>query len=50
MNDWVQKAGHTSEVFDFPSDIHRFLQAIIKHQSSQNIFQQNTLKNHHRKS
>ncbi|MBP9779233.1 ATP-grasp domain-containing protein [Candidatus Gracilibacteria bacterium] len=31
MNDWVQKAGHTSEVFDFPSEIHRFLQ---RHQAS----------------
>ncbi len=31
MNDWVKKAGHTSEVFDFPSDIHRFLQ---RHQAS----------------
>ena len=25
MNDWVQKAGHTSEVFDFPSEITDFL-------------------------
>jgi D-alanine-D-alanine ligase len=45
MNDWVQKAGHTSEVFDFPSDIHRFLkryQATIlaKH------FPTKTLRNH----
>lgn len=26
MSDWAIRAGHTSEIFDFPSDIHRFLQ------------------------
>ena len=26
MKNWLEKAGHTSEIFDFPSDIHRFLQ------------------------
>lgn len=31
MKDWIQKAGHTFEIFDFPSDIHRFLQ---RHQTS----------------
>lgn len=25
MDDWVQKAGHTSEVFDFPKDLDNFL-------------------------
>lgn len=31
MDEWIQKAGHTSEIFDFPSDIHRFLK---RHQAS----------------
>lgn len=46
MNDWVQKAGHTSEVFDFPSDIHRFLQ---RHQASilARHFPTKQLKKHH---
>jgi len=26
MKDWILRAGHTCEVFDFPSDIHRFLE------------------------
>lgn len=26
MREWVEKAGHTSEIFDLPSDLHRFLE------------------------
>lgn len=31
MKNWVEKAGHTTEIFDLPSDIHKFLQ---RHQAS----------------
>jgi D-alanine-D-alanine ligase-like ATP-grasp enzyme len=45
MNDWVQKAGHTSEVFDFPSDIHRFLQASSSNNSRKTFSNKNNSKN-----
>ncbi|NRH21279.1 ATP-grasp domain-containing protein [Candidatus Gracilibacteria bacterium] len=45
MKDWIRIAGHTSETFDFPSDIHRFLQ---RHQASTlaRHFPTKKLKNH----
>lgn len=29
MREWIEKAGHTCEVFDLPSDLHRFLERHI---------------------
>ncbi len=42
MKDWIEKAGHTSEIFDFPSDIHRFLgryqaSVLAKHFPTKNL-------------
>lgn len=49
MKNWCEIAGHTTEIFDFPSDIHRFIQQhtatnIAKHFPTKNL--RNHLENH----
>ncbi|MDD2693373.1 MAG: ATP-grasp domain-containing protein [Candidatus Gracilibacteria bacterium] len=42
MKDWCEKSGHTTEIFDFPSDMHRFLRqhqatTLAKHFPTKNL-------------